>query len=146
MEEKYKFNFSIKELTTNNDIRFQQDIKNIQKTLISFCMNTNLFQTYKSMYDLNLQEQFKFNECVDKIITQVQNDITDLEYFYASCKDTCVNDNPDLAENIDEFIKKHSWIFQPELHPCLNDCTELFKNMYKKYIKYMTKGISSLYR
>jgi hypothetical protein len=140
MEDKFNSDLSIKELTVNHEIQFKRDIKKVQDKLISFCMNTNLFQTHKTMYELNLQEQFKFNECVDFVVNRIQNDISDLEGFYSSCKATCTKDNPDILENIDEFITKHSWVFQPDLHPCLADCTDLFKSMYKKYIRYMTKG------
>jgi hypothetical protein len=135
-----KIQLAVKELTVNNSIKYKQDIKRIQNSLISFCMNVNLFQKSKNVFELNLTDQLKFNECIDSIITRIQSDIADLETFYISCKSKCISGNPDIQENIDEYISKQSIIFQPELHPCIQDCTNLFKNMYQRYTRYLTKG------
>jgi hypothetical protein len=139
MDQKFNLNLSVKELTVNNGIKYNQDIKKIQNSLISFCMNANLFQKYKNMHELNLSQQFKFNECVDTIINKLQTDISQMELFYSNCRDSCIKINPIIEDNIEEYITKASWIFQPELHPCVGDCTDLFKKMYMRYVTYMTK-------
>jgi hypothetical protein len=138
MDKKDDFKLSIKELKANVNIKFTDDIEKIQNTLVSFCMNVNLFQNNKNIYELNLTEQFKFNDCVEHVLDKIKSDISDLESFYGNCKQTCLDKHPDLEDNIDDYIKKSSWMFQPDLHPCLENCTSLFKGIYKKYIKYMT--------
>ena len=138
-DDRIYLDFSTKELTVNNDIRYKDDIKKIQDKLISFCMNMGLFQKSKNMYDLNFSEQLKFNECVDSLVNKLQSDISELESFYASCKGNCLKENPDIEDNIEDYIKKGGWVLQPDLHPCVEDCTSLFKKMYNRYVKYMTK-------
>lgn len=128
----------IKELLIGREVIFKERVKQVQDGIISFCRNINLFQDKPNFFDLNITEQFKFNECIDTVSNKMKQDYKDIETFYVKCKTMCGKRFEFVDDNVDEYIAGAR--IGKNLHPCTRDCVELFDILYNNYHDYMIKG------
>ena len=108
---------NIKELTIGRERRIKNYVNQIQNGVINFCININDLQNENNFFDLKMNNQFKFNECIDKSVTAVKNDFSDLDKLYINCKNRCFDINPQSKESLDNYIEKSNKKLKPNLNP-----------------------------
>ena len=136
---------SIKELIVGKEKKMKQYISDVQSGIINFCIHINDLQNDNNFFNLKLNSQFKFNECVDKSVKKVEKDFLDIEVYYNKCKRNCYEKFPQAEANVIEFIEEKSKFFRPKLNPCLEDCRIFFDGLHKRYFHYLFKRFSTIF-
>jgi len=134
---------NIKELFITRESEIKYRLNGIQNSIINFCKNYNMLQTKENFFNLNIKDQFEFNECVDYVGTKIKADYKEMEKFYTKCKAKCISDYKFKADEIRDGIEQYNEasleIIRPRLHPCISDCMDLYHYLSVKYYTYMVK-------
>ena len=144
MIEHFKNNdlFNVKELIIGKEKKFKSYLNDMQNGLINFCISINSLQSEHNFFNLQLNNQFKFNECIDKSVLKMQKDFADIENIYNKCKNRCFDKFPQSRENLEKYIDgKHNYS-RPRLNPCLSECGDFFNSLHNRYFQYLIKGIN----
>lgn len=130
-----------KELTVKMERKISPFLNNFQKNFVNFCKDKTGLQNEENFFKLSMTDQMKFNECIDDVSKKVKKDFLDLEKFYTNCKKTCYDkyDKFTLDSSIDEYVKSGIRLYT-NVHPCVNDCMELYYDFTHKYFAYMVDG------
>lgn len=135
-----------KELTIKMDKRIKPYLNFFQKSFVNFCKDKTGLQNEENFFKLSITDQMKFNDCIDDVSKKVKKDFLDLEKFYSNCKKTCYEkyDKFTLDSSIDDYVKATLKLYS-NVHPCIDDCMELYSEFTFRYYNYMVEGEFSLF-
>jgi len=136
-----------KELVILFDKKIKPYIHYFQKNFVDFCKDKTGIQNEENFFKLSISDQMKFNECIDDTSNKVKKDFTDLEKFYFNCKNVCYKnyDKITLDKQIEEYVNSSFRIYST-IHPCINDCMDLYAEFTHRYFTYMIEGINNCYK
>jgi hypothetical protein len=131
---------NLRELTIGREKKIKGYIRDIQNGVINFCVNMNDMQNENNFFDMKMNNQFKFNECVDKTGNKIKNDFSDIERLYVKCKNSCFEKFPQSKDSLDNYIEKSNNRLKPNLNPCVSECIQLFNGLHYRYHDYIIKS------
>lgn len=112
-------------------------IKDFQNKIISFCKNMTFLQHKVNFFELSMMDQFQFNECIDFSSEKIKADFKEMEEFYDKCKTSCIAKDPEIEENIEEFVNFKYKLSRPLLNSCVSECVQLYCHLTRNYQEYM---------
>lgn len=130
----------IKELLVNKELKNKFIISSFQDKIIEYCKNINFLQNEENYFNINLERQFYFNECIDNSTEEIKHDFLSVEKTYLKCRNECLKVNSNLEDNLLNYITASNNIFRPYLNPCLQECVNLFDTLLDSYSNYMIKS------
>ncbi len=128
----------IKELAVGKEITMKKMLEEYQNSIINFCKDINMMQNRDNFFNLSLQEQFAFNDCVEYTSDKLKKDFKEIENFYLGCKNICIKRDPENEIKIDNYINKKINL-KFKLSPCIQDCMLKYDNLNLDYYNYMIK-------
>ena len=130
-----------KELIIMMEKRINPYLNYFQKNFVNFCKDKTGLQNEENFFKLSMTDQMKFNECIDDVSKKVKKDFYDLEKFYFNCKNVCYKkyDKFTLDSSIDGYVKASLRLYT-NIHPCINDCMDLYSEYTHRYYTYMIDG------
>ena len=130
-----------KELVVLLDKKINVYLNNFQQKFVDFCKDKSNIQNEENFFKLNISDQMKFNECIDDVSKKVKKDFYDLERFYSNCKTVCYEkyDKFTLDSSIDDYVNSSFRIYSG-IHPCINECMDLYSEFTQRYFMYMIDG------
>lgn len=137
---KSEIHTSNKELM-NKDEWINTHINTMQNSIIKFCRNKLELQRNENFFKMEFTKQFEFNECITNSSNKVKDDFDQIELFYLKCKNSCIENDPEVESNLFNYINNSHKLTKPSLHPCVEDCRLLFFGMHESYKKYFIKGM-----
>jgi hypothetical protein len=116
-------------------------LKNFQQSFVDFCQEMNGLYNEENFFRLSMTDQMRFNDCIEKVSLKVKKDFVDLEKFYSNCKTDCFDkyDKFIIEKTISDYLESNVKYYK-KLHPCVDDCIQLYLQLTKRYYTYMIDG------